>query len=58
MPVTGRQQGAYAEVIVKGAARWVTADYLSKEKAPEAMGLSNAPCPDGSEIESASSRRP
>ncbi len=53
VPVTGRKVGAYSEVIIGKTARWVTADYLSKEKAPEAMGLSNAPCPDGSEIEGA-----
>jgi len=53
VPVTGRRLDGYAEVIIDRSARWVTADYLSKEKAPEAMGLSNAPCPDGSEIESA-----
>jgi hypothetical protein len=53
VPVTGEKSGAYAEVIIKGVARWVTADYLSKEKSPAAMGLSNAPCPDGSSIESA-----
>lgn len=51
--VTGRRQGAYAEVIVNRVTRWVTADYLSKEKAPAAMGLSGQPCPDGSSIESA-----
>ena len=51
VPVTGRSQGAYAEVIVKQVTRWVTADYLSNQKTPEAMGLSNAPCPDGSSIE-------
>lgn len=32
VPVTGRKKGGYAEVIDKGVARWVTADYLSKEK--------------------------
>ena len=53
VPITGQRRGEYAEVIIKGATRWVTADYLSKEKAPEAMGLSDAPCPDGSGIESA-----
>jgi hypothetical protein len=52
--VTGRTQGGYSEVIVgKLTTRWVTADYLSKEKEPAAMGVSDAPCPDGSEIESA-----
>ena len=53
VPVTGRRMGDYAEVLIGKVPRWVTADYLSKEKAPEAMGLSDAPCPDGSEIESA-----
>jgi hypothetical protein len=49
--ITGRRQGGYAEVIVDKVARWVTDDYLDKKKAPAAMGLSNAPCPDGSGIE-------
>ena len=53
VPVTGERLGNYSEVIVKGSARWVTSEYLSKKKAPEAMGLSSAPCPDGSEIEAA-----
>jgi hypothetical protein len=53
VPVTGRHQGAYAEVVIGRVARWVTADYLSKDKTPEAMGLSDQPCPDGSSIESA-----
>jgi hypothetical protein len=52
--VTGRKQGAYSEVIVdRLTTRWVTADYLSKNKTPEAMGVSDQPCPDGSSIESA-----
>jgi hypothetical protein len=52
--VTGRTQGAYSEVIVnRMTTRWVTADYLSKNKTPEAMGVSDQPCPDGSSIESA-----
>jgi hypothetical protein len=49
--VTGRRLDGYAEVVIGKTARWVTADYLSEEKAPEAMGLSDAPCPDGSDIE-------
>jgi hypothetical protein len=52
VPVTGRTQGAFAEVVINRVPRWVTADYLSKKKAPEAMGLSNEACPDGSSIES------
>jgi len=56
--VTGRRQGSFAEVIVGKETRWVTAEYLSKKKEkpePEgpAGGLSDQPCPDGSEIESA-----
>ena len=53
VPVTGRRIDGYAEIVTGGITRWVTADYLSKDKTPEAMGLSNAPCADGSEIESA-----
>lgn len=49
--ISGRRQNGYAEVIVNKTARWVTDDYLSKDKTPEAMGLSNAPCPDDSSIE-------
>jgi uncharacterized protein YgiM (DUF1202 family) len=59
IPVTGRKQGAYVEVIVNQVPRWVTADYLSKNKqvlsknkAPGAVGVSDQPCPDGSSIES------
>ncbi len=54
--VTGRRQAGFAEVIVGDLPRWVTADYLSEKKkdaetaAP--AGLSGAPCPDGSSIES------
>ncbi len=55
--VTGRRQGAYAEVIVNKETRWVTAEYLSKQKEKDepaaAAGTSDQPCPDGSEIESA-----
>ncbi len=37
--VTGRRQGAYAEVIVNKETRWVTAEYLSKTKEkPEPEG--------------------
>ena len=54
--VTGRRQGPFAEVIVGKETRWVSAEYLSKKKEkpePEESGVSDAPCPDGSEIESA-----
>ncbi len=49
--ISGRRQNGYAEVIVNKSARWVTDDYLSKDKTPEATAVSNAPCPDGSGIE-------
>ncbi len=51
VPVTGRRIAGYAEVLVGKVPRWVTADYLSKKKAPAERGLSGAPCPDGSSIE-------
>ncbi len=55
VPVTGRRQGGYAEIVFGGTGRWVTAEYLSKKKIvdPADRPLSNAPCPDGSGIESA-----
>jgi hypothetical protein len=45
--VTGRHRGAYAEVIVGTATRWVTASYLSahKEQKPAALGLVDRSCP-------------
>ena len=56
-PVTGRRQGGYAEVVVGGSARWVTAEYLSKKKVvdpadrrpqqrsvPRRLGRSRAAC--------------
>jgi hypothetical protein len=58
--VTGRRLDGYAEVISGKQTRWVSADYLSKEKEKPAAstsgggatsGLSGAPCPDGSSIE-------
>ncbi len=53
LEVTGRKLGNYSEVIVgRTTTRWVTADYLSKEKAAGTTGVSNQPCPDGSSIES------
>lgn len=45
--VTGRRAGAYAEVIVGGVSRWVTADYLSKDRPsaqPGSKGLLDRPC--------------
>ncbi len=52
--VTGRRQAGFAEVIVGDLPRWVTADYLSKQKEAASAasgGISGAPCPDGSSIE-------
>ncbi|MGZ4448897.1 MAG: mucin-2 protein [Nocardioides sp.] len=47
--VTGRTAEGREEVVVDGAARWVTAGYLSADKPVVApAGLSTAPCPDGS----------
>jgi hypothetical protein len=45
--VTGREQGAYAEVITGRVTRWVTAEHLSrtKEVQPGSMGLVDRPCP-------------
>lgn len=53
--VTGKHKGEYAQVVVGARAYWVTAEYLSAKKpdTPETMGISNAPCPDGSGIEAA-----
>jgi len=47
---TGLRKGRFAEISWRGEYRWVTAQYLSVDKpaAPATMGLSNAPCPDGS----------
>lgn len=54
--VTGQRVGGYAEIVLDGESRWVTAKYLANEKpkppTPEPVGLSDAPCPDGSSIES------
>jgi hypothetical protein len=52
--VTGRTAGGRVEIVVQGAARWVTAGYLSDSKPTQdagigaAAGLSMAPCPDPS----------
>lgn len=47
VPVTGRRQGGYTEVITGTVTRWVTTDYLSrtKEVAPGSMGLVDRSCP-------------
>ena len=47
--VTGRSYGGRVEVVVDGAARWVTQGYLADEKPVGAgAGLSMEPCPDSS----------
>jgi hypothetical protein len=50
---TGIRSAGFAEVRFADTFRWVTAQYLSADKpapaaTPETMGLSGAPCPDGS----------
>ena len=49
---TGRELDGRVEVVVDGAARWVTEGYLADDKPapepPEPPGLSMQPCPDGS----------
>ena len=54
VPVTGKRQGGYAEVIVGTLTRWVTEDYLSKtkERPPGSLGLVDKPCPGTSGVES------
>ncbi len=62
LAVTGRTVGHWAQVVLKDdQVRWVNADYLSDDKPDPvelaaagavAGGLSSAPCPDGSGVES------
>jgi len=54
VPVTGKRQDGYAEVIVGRLTRWVTDDYLSKtkERPPGSLGLVDKPCPGTSGVES------
>jgi hypothetical protein len=54
VPVTGKREHGYAEVVVDRAARWVTDDYLSKskERPPGSLGLVDRPCPGTSSVES------
>ena len=53
VPVTGKRQNGYAEVIVGRLTRWVTDDYLSKskERPPGSLGLVDRPCPGTSGVE-------
>jgi Bacterial SH3 domain len=57
--VTGRVVAGYAEVVVDDKLRWVTAEYLSTDKPEDDSGgsgggggLSDEPCPTGSDVES------
>lgn len=61
IPVTGRVVDGWAEIVVDDRLRWVNAEYLAKERpeeeddavpAPDTGGLSDDPCPSGSEVES------
>jgi hypothetical protein len=59
LAVTGTEQDGWAQVVVGGMPRWVNADYLSDEDPEDASttatsttGVSLAPCPTGSEVES------
>ena len=58
VPVTGAEEGSFAEILYDGESRWVSADYLASEKPePEEEdvtsggGISDAPCPTGSSVE-------
>jgi Bacterial SH3 domain len=56
--VTGTETDGWAEVVYDEAAHWVSAEYLSEDKPEpeeeesETGGISAAPCPDGSSVES------
>jgi hypothetical protein len=54
VPVTSRRQNGFAQVVVRGAPRWVTAQYLSvkKEVLPGSRGLVDKPCAGTSGVES------
>lgn len=42
--ITGERIDGFAEVVLEGTSRWVTAKYLSKEKPAIAKGLDFTPC--------------
>lgn len=53
--VTGAQSGGFAQVVVDGAARWVTATYLAEHKPapqPSAAGVVFQPCAATASVES------
>jgi hypothetical protein len=42
--VTGREQNGFTEVVVDGVARWVTSQYVAKDRDPASLPLGTAPC--------------
>jgi len=55
LAVTGKVVDGWVEILLKGEVRYVNADYVADEKPvafTAAAGVSGAPCPDGSSIES------
>lgn len=46
--ITGRNRDGRDEIVIDDQSRWVTEGYLSDEKPATTLGLSSAPCPDGS----------
>lgn len=53
--ITGAERGGYAQVVVNGAARWVTATYLADHKPapePSAAGVVFQPCAATASVES------
>ena len=56
--ITGKVRGPWAQIERKDRAAWVRKAYLAREKpkrtasAPVTRGVSGAPCPDGSSVES------
>jgi hypothetical protein len=63
LAVTGTEQGGWVQVVLAGMPRWVNSDYLSDEDPQDVSttstssktstaGVSLAPCPSGSDVES------
>jgi len=50
--ITGRTDGDRAEIVLDGAARWVTADYLSDEKPEEGPAAIGGSCTNGTSVPS------
>jgi hypothetical protein len=58
VPATGRVVDGWAEIVFKDQLRWVNAEYLSTDRpdddaepSGDSGGLSDAPCPTGSDVE-------